>query len=547
MIVIRNLIIISLFSFTTNLVLGQLTASPQLQNEYNECAAELNFDYEEYESYMNRTKELRDNIRIEDFRFTRIPIRLHVIIEDVNIIETYGFEDCPTEASPCNIEEIENVIVSAIIQLNEIFNGTGMDFKMCDEINYIANNTYNQLDFSFFTEDDAIYLLSDLSLGEDAIDIFIAPNTHTGWGTLPYLDDSFVIIKNDAFTNSSTLAHEIGHYFNLFHTHRGENSGIFIFGLPDPANELLDESNCGKPNVGDEICDTPPDPLYRDLFDSNGNPLVSNAQPNNHWSNSQGELDPPGALEYDDLEPCTFHMFISGDYQPFVPYDENQMAFDVVNTVRNFMSYAPAGCRDYFSPEQFERMIKSLIVDRPELLVNNCDYTCPSKLVFGQQIIQDDPLELWIVEDSITSYATVKANLLPGAFALYDAGKRVLLKPPFEAEYGRTFCVRIEGCEPEVLKLNESGKNLSASNFTIRPNPFSRQCTISYKLQDDKAITISISDIMGKKVSTLVNNEQQIEGEHQVNFDGSDLPAGIYYCTVQTGDKIETQKMVIAR
>lgn len=56
-----------------------------------------------------------------------------------------------------------------------------------------------------------------------------------------------VIMDNDCGDNTSTLAHELGHYFSLLHTHSTSNG-----------DELVDGSNCL--NAGDLFCDTPADP-----------------------------------------------------------------------------------------------------------------------------------------------------------------------------------------------------------------------------------------------------------------------------------------------
>jgi hypothetical protein len=54
--------------------------------------------------------------------------------------------------------------------------------------------------------------------------------------------------------NGSTLAHELGHYFGLMHTHGGSN------------DELVDGTNCAS--EGDLICDTPADPGLSGLVDT---------------------------------------------------------------------------------------------------------------------------------------------------------------------------------------------------------------------------------------------------------------------------------------
>ena len=74
-----------------------------------------------------------------------------------------------------------------------------------------------------------------------------------GYAWFPGGPDACFIAGNCA-TNGSTLAHEIGHYMGLMHTHGGS---------PD---ELVDGSNCST--EGDLICDTPADPSLSGLVDT---------------------------------------------------------------------------------------------------------------------------------------------------------------------------------------------------------------------------------------------------------------------------------------
>jgi len=68
-----------------------------------------------------------------------------------------------------------------------------------------------------------------------------------GYSYFPPSDD-VAFIASTCGANGSTLAHEIGHYFGLPHTH----------GFGSSSNELVNGSNCLT--EGDFICDTPADP-----------------------------------------------------------------------------------------------------------------------------------------------------------------------------------------------------------------------------------------------------------------------------------------------
>ena len=83
--------------------------------------------------------------------------------------------------------------------------------------------------------------------------------------------------------------------------------------------------------------------------------------------------------------------------------------------------------------------------------------------------------------------------------------------------------------------------------FRVYPNPFQTQGTIEYTLFADQQVTIYISDITGKKVALLSSHEQKSAGIHKVDFDGSQLASGMYYCTIVAGDYVNTQKVMLTK
>ena len=66
-------------------------------------------------------------------------------------------------------------------------------------------------------------------------------------------------MQNTCVDDACTLPHEIGHFFSLYHTHGKSN-----FGSTD---ELANGQNCGV--AGDEMCDTPADPMVFGKIDDN--------------------------------------------------------------------------------------------------------------------------------------------------------------------------------------------------------------------------------------------------------------------------------------
>ena len=78
------------------------------------------------------------------------------------------------------------------------------------------------------------------------------------------------------------------------------------------------------------------------------------------------------------------------------------------------------------------------------------------------------------------------------------------------------------------------------------PNPFNPTTNIQYSLREAGFVTIKIFDILGREIATLVNEEKSA-GIYVINFDSSIIPSGIYFYQIQSGNFIETKKMVLSK
>jgi hypothetical protein len=78
------------------------------------------------------------------------------------------------------------------------------------------------------------------------------------------------------------------------------------------------------------------------------------------------------------------------------------------------------------------------------------------------------------------------------------------------------------------------------------PNPFSTTTEISYTLSEPTHVGIRVYDLMGREVEELVS-ERQGTGSHNVVFNGSDLPPGLYFVKMRTAAGSQTKKMFLSR
>ena len=82
-----------------------------------------------------------------------------------------------------------------------------------------------------------------------------------------------------------------------------------------------------------------------------------------------------------------------------------------------------------------------------------------------------------------------------------------------------------------------------------RPNPFRHKTTISYALPEAQHVRIAVYDLLGRRVTTLLD-ERQAPGSHQVSWAGtgeSGVASGVYFLRLRAGDIRKTRKVVHLR
>jgi hypothetical protein len=78
------------------------------------------------------------------------------------------------------------------------------------------------------------------------------------------------------------------------------------------------------------------------------------------------------------------------------------------------------------------------------------------------------------------------------------------------------------------------------------PNPFNPSTTISYALLLPAIVELAVYNINGELITTLVDG-LQTAGTHTLQFDGSDLPSGVYFYNMKAGDISQTNRMLLVK
>jgi hypothetical protein len=87
--------------------------------------------------------------------------------------------------------------------------------------------------------------------------------------------------------------------------------------------------------------------------------------------------------------------------------------------------------------------------------------------------------------------------------------------------------------------------------FQNTPNPFNPVTTITYNLEDDRKVSLSVYDTAGRLVKTLVDDVQKA-GRHSVvwsggNDSGKQAASGVYFYRLNDGIDSTTRKMVMVK
>ena len=78
------------------------------------------------------------------------------------------------------------------------------------------------------------------------------------------------------------------------------------------------------------------------------------------------------------------------------------------------------------------------------------------------------------------------------------------------------------------------------------PNPFNPSTTIRFSVPQCSHVSVMIFNTLGEKVATLVDGEMEA-GYHDVRFDASSLPSGVYISQLSAGSIVEVRKMMLVK
>lgn len=98
----------------------------------------------------------------------------------------------------------------------------------------------------------------------------------------------------------------------------------------------------------------------------------------------------------------------------------------------------------------------------------------------------------------------------------------------------------------QVTTVHNMAPVANNAELTIYPNPFAERATLGFDLPGESNVQVKVYNEEGKMVRQI-NAERMSQGYHTIDFKAGTLPAGLYFCSLQTDNAFVTKRMVIIR
>lgn len=98
----------------------------------------------------------------------------------------------------------------------------------------------------------------------------------------------------------------------------------------------------------------------------------------------------------------------------------------------------------------------------------------------------------------------------------------------------------------DSMSNSEAEKPESYVLCKVYPNPFNPTTKLSFSIPDDGIVTLKIFDLSGRLVNTLINGFQKA-GTLEVQFNGTNLPSGVYLYRLSTSNEEVAGKMLLIK
>ena len=158
---------------------------------------------------------------------------------------------------------------------------------------------------------------------------------------------------------------------------------------------------------------------------------------------------------------------------------------------------------------------------------------------------------------SVYDLSTINTGIIQEIynFSNWSCIRKIIL---FE-RYGNNYFLYLEETSASIYEYSTTGTGIDDEQQLVDdiqiynfPNPFNNTTTISFSLKEHSHVKLSVYNIKGELVETLIDKEMDPHNNHQIIWDGrsgdKELANGIYFYKLIIGDKIlDTKKCLLLR
>ncbi len=156
-----------------------------------------------------------------------------------------------------------------------------------------------------------------------------------------------------------------------------------------------------------------------------------------------------------------------------------------------------------------------------------------------KELTQRDPSVILYYNNFIVAWL----DIYPKCFPLGTAGINISHIMGTIQEFSNPIPGEVFGWETLKDSCNEE-KPSENKIFNNYPNPFNTETNINFSIKEDSFLNISVYNILGEKVKTLINDFLTAE-EYKIKLNGSSLPSGIYIVVIRGSNFTLSLKTVL--
>ena len=397
-------------------------------------------------------------------------------------------------------------------------------------------------------------ILSGLGIFDDALDSVTVRGAFNGWGQTEMTFDQNTnppsyVARSTGYASTEGSVVKYKYYVGWDPSRFDETSDNYVPGISDGAGweEPGVTGGTDRTFTIENVDTNGPD----DIEFFNGLPFEALVASSTVSGNPETvdvtfsvDMTPATSLTDDPFDPATDSLFLFVDTPVFaatqgivIPGDEGT----------NFLSnQTPEQAKELWFTDDDEDMTYELTLTLQLPTLNHIGY----RLAYG------------------TPYSTGELNINGGGT---DAGRRhyQYIKPDIREDgsggltvtfpasyefptltYQKEAPLVYEEAPDYTSVSNEDASLTTPEQFTLSqnyPNPFNPTTNIPFSLPTANRVTLTVYNVLGQQVATLVNNKQFTAGQHTIGFDASRLSSGMYIYRIEAGNFVQSKSMMLIK